>query len=1110
MADEIRRWLEELSLGEYAEAFETNAIDNEVLKDLDDDDLKAIGVAALGHRKKLLKAIQDFRDRDVDTTGQPTRPAGAERRQLTVMFVDMVGSTALSGRLDPEEMREAITAYQNAVAGVVTRFDGHVAKYMGDGVLCYFGWPRAHEDDAERAIRAALDIMRAMAGIALPNSETPSARAGIATGLVVVGDLVGEGAAQEEAVIGETPNLAARLQGLAAPGQIVLSSATRALLGNLFELEDLGRQPLKGIEALVAAYALIGARAVESRFEARHSGELAAMFGREQELALLLERWRQAKTGEGQMVLLTGEAGIGKSRITRALIDAVEGEAHTRINYQCSPYHADSALYPVTQQLAFAAEFQSGDTAPAKLDKLEALLGQGTSEIDSAAPLIAALLGLEGTARYGALNMTPQQQRQRTLQALAQQLVGLAERRAVLFVVEDAHWIDPTTLELIDLALDRIAGARVLALVTARPTFEHGFGGHPIVTRLALNRLGRTHIMAIVDRLSGGKLLPEALLEEIAAKTDGVPLFVEELTKTVLESGQLRQTDDAYELDGALQGLAIPASLHDSLMARLDRLQPVKEVAQAAACIGREFDYSTLSTISPLAETELQAALGHLIEAELIFHRGLPPEATYTFKHALVRDAAYESLLRSTRQQVHARLVAALEAAEASQPEVLAHHATEAGFTEKALGYWQQAGEEALARPAYQEAVGHLSHAIRLTEAQGEDRHWREKELELQVLMGQVLIANQGYAADLTSMTFDRALALCEEIGETPFRVPALFGYWSCQYIRSESTEDMARDFAEAVAAHSESGPHVVSLRISALVEIHRGNFIEGMALVDQALDAYDPAEHRHLAHQYAHDPRAAALNYKSWLKWWLGYPEQSDKAGEAGLAWAQELDHANTIGIALCWGRVLPSVMQGRVAEAANWAIETIEISTELVMPLWRAWSRIYLGWAQAKQGHYEEGLSRIAAGFEEAEQTGAVRWQPMLLGLHAEAQSIAGQPEAAIETLRRAFDALARTGDLACEAELYRLRAEILSGAGSGDGDGVAVDFTQAITVARRQNAKSLELRAATGLARFWSTQDKRAEARDLLAPLYGWFTEGFDTPDLKDAKALLDELA
>ncbi|MHA1571774.1 MAG: ATP-binding protein, partial [Alphaproteobacteria bacterium] len=780
MDGNIGQWLEGLGLGRYAGAFAENEITFDALPHLTQDDLKELGLP-MGPRRIVSVAIGQLAG-----PAAPTSPVSAgkssgqrveaERRQLTVMFCDLVGSTALSTRLDPEEMRDIILNYQKAVTAAVNRFDGHVAKYMGDGVLAYFGFPAAHEDDAERAARAGLSIVQVMRGMRTPGGEPLMVRVGIATGLVVVGDLIGEGAAQEEAVVGDTPNLAARLQGFAEPGQVVIAESTRWLLADLFELKDLGHQALKGIAAPVTAFAVLAERVIESRFDARRSGQLGAIVGRDQELALLTERWRQAKTGEGQLVLLSGEAGIGKSRITRGLIDTVAAGEHIRISYQCSPYHADSALYPAIQQLNRAAGFTQEDTLETKLDKLERLLGQAATYPTDVAPIIATLLGLDGVARYGALALTPQQLRARTLSTLCDQLTGLADKRPVLFIVEDAHWIDPTTLEFLDQCLDRIAGAPILTLVTARPVFQHSFGGHPIVTRLTLNRLGHEQTAAIVAKITGVKTLPPELLAEITAKTDGIPLFVEELTKTVLESGALRVTDDAYVLDQPLDTLAIPSSLHDSLMARLDRMQPVKVVAQTAACIGREFDYDLMLAVLPPAD-ELDDALERLTSAELIFRRGIPPDASYMFKHALVRDAAYESLLKSMRQTLHGRILAALQEAEAL-PEILALHAREAGLTDQAIKYYRLAAMQAVARPAFTEAIAYYRQALALIDTKTQQPELLQRELELQVRLGQAMLGGVGYAAEETTATFRRAREIVDLLGDTPQRFPVYYGSW--------------------------------------------------------------------------------------------------------------------------------------------------------------------------------------------------------------------------------------------------------------------------------------------------------------------------------------------
>jgi class 3 adenylate cyclase/tetratricopeptide (TPR) repeat protein len=876
-----------------------------------------MGVTSLGHRKKLLEAIAALGiepGAHVPVPAVTTLPAAAERRQLAVMFVDLVGSTALSAELDPEDMRDLIRTYQNTVAGEITRFEGHIAQFLGDGVLAYFGWPRAHEDDAERAVRAGLAVTAAAARLTTPAGAPLRTRTGIATGMVVVGDLIAEGATQRHAIVGETPNLAARLQAVAEPGMVVIGGTTRQLLGDLFALNDLGPQRLKGIADPIPAFAVLGERAIESRFAARQAGEVAPIVGRDQELALLVERWQQAKSGDGQAVLLTGEAGIGKSRLTQALLEAVAVEPHFLLRYQCSPYHGDSALYPVIQQLAHAAGFTAEDGTERRLDRLEVLLAAAMDDVGTAAPLIAALLDLDGDLRYGPLALTPQQRRNRTLAVLVEQLAGLAGRKPVLWVVEDAHWIDPTTLELIELALDRAPSLRVLMLITARPTFAASFASHPVVTRLALNRLARAATQSIVARITRGKRLPEVLLEEIAARTDGVPLFVEEMTKAVIESAVLREDADAYHLDGPLSALAIPTTLHNSLMARLDRLQPVKAVAQTAAVIGRSFDHRIIAALAARPEPELAEAMRRLVEAELVFRRGTPPEATYLFKHALVRDAAYESLLKSERLALHARLLDVLEGAGETTPAVKAQHAEAAGLAERALDYWEQAAVQALARPAYKEAIASFESAIRLCRALSDGPRWKRREQGLQLQLGQALIANRGYQAPATMRAFERALALADEMGDAALQVPALYGQWASVYIGGGDLGDLAQRFAALAETQPETGPRLVGLRMVALERFHEGRFAESLAVARRSLEAYDPVAHRDLAHRFGHDPRTAAANYLAWNLWHLGFPDQAVLVSEDNLRWARQVNHANTTGIALCYGVSLLNIWLRRV----------------------------------------------------------------------------------------------------------------------------------------------------------------------------------------------------
>ena len=678
---DISAWLRELGLERYDQAFQKGEIDPALLPELTDADLKELGIP-LGPRKRLLKAISALATGTEPPSAQEARRTEAERRQLTVMLVDLVGSTALSARLDPEEMREVIRAYQNAAAGEILRYEGHVAKFMGDGVLAYFGWPKAHEDEAERAVRAGLAIAGAVPTLVTPAGEALTARIGIATGLVVVGDFIGEGAAREESVIGDTPNLAARIQALAEPGGVVVSDATRRLVGSLFDLRDLGPRQLKGFAAPVHAFAVERERAVEDRFAAHQSGAPLPLVGRDQELALLLDRWRLAKGSEGQAVLLAGEPGIGKSRIVLALRERLRAEPRTSVRYNCSPFHANSALHPAIEQLARAAGFAPEDDTATKLARLEALVARAATP-DDVLPYLIDLIGLPPDGRHALPPLTPQEKKARTFRALLAQLEGLAGQRPVLLVLEDAHWCDPTTLEFFDRVVERVAALPVLLVVTFRPEFRPPWAGHAHVTSLALSRLGRAEAGAIVAEVAGGQALPGELFDAIVGRTDGVPLFVEELTKAVLEGGLLREAEGRLELAGPVPPLAIPATLSDSLLARLDRLAPVKEVAQVGAVIGREFGRALLAAVAGTDERGLTDALDRLVAAGLIFRRGARAEPLYAFKHALVQDAAYQSLLKSRRQQLHARVAEALEAGDAGEgdtpPEILAHHLTGGG-----------------------------------------------------------------------------------------------------------------------------------------------------------------------------------------------------------------------------------------------------------------------------------------------------------------------------------------------------------------------------------------------------------------------------------------------
>jgi class 3 adenylate cyclase/tetratricopeptide (TPR) repeat protein/ABC-type transport system involved in cytochrome c biogenesis ATPase subunit len=1115
---DINQWLSGLGLENFTAAFQDAQIQFSDLPDLTEEDLKEIGLP-VGPRRRASTAIKAMRGSELPLaadaviktaeTGpaenQSGSPSDAERRHLTVMFVDLVGSTEMAGRIDAEDMRNVITSYQNTVAGVVSRYEGFVAKFMGDGVLCYFGWPRANEDDAERAVRAGLAIIDSVKKTKAPDGTPLATRVGIATGVVIVGDLIGSGATQEAAVVGETPNLAARLQGIAQPNQLVLPGETHRLLGGAFELQSLGAQDLKGIGAAVEAFVVVGETSQESRFAARQTGTLTPIVGREREIELMLERWAMAHARKGQMVIVSGEAGIGKSRITQAVIDAVAKDEHVRMTYQCSPYHADSAFYPVTQQLAFAAGFAPSDSADVRLDKLEALLGKEPATLK----LIAALMGLDGTVRYGALDLSPAQQRAQTMQALAKLLVRQAAQKPVLLVYEDLHWIDPTSLELLEILLDAIADQPIMILATARPTFEYGFGGHPIVTRFALNRLGKDQIGVIVAKLTGGKALPGEIMEIIARRTDGVPLFVEELTKTILESGALKEDGERFVLNGPLSTIAIPATLHDSLMARLDRLQPIKEVAQTAACIGREFSHRLLAQIARLPEPELASALDGLIGAELIYRRGLPPEAIYLFKHALVRDAAYESQLKEKRRAIHARILTALEADPDIAPEVLAVHAEAANLNGRAIDLWEIAGKAAIARPAFDEGISNFHRAIALINPgiEGGKRPVIERALALQVQLGFACLQGLGYAAEETKTAMERALVLADLIGDTPLRFDVVFALWTGRYVRAEHAEALSwsKVLLDVAEASGDSIELVLANRSRAVYSVMSGRLAEAESFLDRSLAAYDPDRHDGIASRFGQEIGVTTHIYHSFNAVLLG--DTGRAARHAQEAENQALASGHTITICYMHGHLIICAMVANDEPALVHHLNALKpIVEEHNLHIWLIIARITSELLRAGRGdpagidQFFKLDAEMAAGrngvFLPTFRIEAGK-RALALGLHGQARDLAAMALEIIET----------TGERYSLSDLERLNAALANV--DGNGEAAEQHLQTALDVARQQGAKLYELRAAIDLARLWREQGKTAEAKSLLQPVHDSIAEGDRPEDRATAGALLAEL-
>jgi class 3 adenylate cyclase/tetratricopeptide (TPR) repeat protein len=990
---DIEKWLCGLGLQQYVTTFRDNAIDAEILSELTEADLEKLGVV-LGHRKRLLKAIATLAspaelERAKPVGRAPSISDGAERRQLTVMFCDLVGSTALASRLDPEDMREVIGAYHRCVAKTVARFDGFVAKYMGDGVLVYFGYPRAHEDDAERAVRAGLAVIQAVTEL---ESRVPlQTRVGIATGMVVVGDLIGAGSAQERAIVGETPNLAARLQGIAEPNTVVIAESTRRLLGSFFELHDLGPRDLKGLTGPVRAWVALRTSAVESRFEALRATTLIALVGREEEMDLLLRRWSKAKSGEGQVVLLSGEAGIGKSRLAAAMLERIAAEPHTHWRYFCSPQHTDSALHPIIGQMERAAKLALGDPPPARLDKLDALLAQSSTSVQDAA-LFAEMLSLSNDGRYPALELAPAQRRQRTLEALVSQIKALTRSSPVLILFEDANWTDPTSLEALGRLVDVIGALRVLLVVTFRPEFDPPWIGQPYVTALTLNRLGRRDVSAMIDLTAGDTLLPRSIREDIIERTDGIPLFVEEMTKAVLEAGTL---SEAQQTAAAVPSptRTVPASLHASLMARLDRLGSAKEVAQIGAAIGREFSYALLASVVRRSEVELGSALDRLVAAGLLFRRGVPSHTRYLFKHSLVQDAAYGTLLREPRRALHARVAQAIEShfpeiAE-TQPELLARHCMEAGLAEKAADLWGKAGQRSLARSALVEAIEQFTRGLAEMSALPATPALRRDRIKLQVALITPLGHVRGFTSPETKAAAEQAhllIAEAEALGERSEDPLLLFSvlhsFWVANTVslNGDVACDLAAQFLALAQQQAATVPLMIGHRLMGASLLVAGAYAEGRRHLDQAIALYDPVEHRPLATRFGQDNRVAALSFRSVILWLLGFPDTALADTNDALSHARRVGQAATLMFALVYAGW--SHIQRRDYAAADAHLkELVTLVEDKGASFWKTLGLTVRGWLLALMGKGPDAVGLITPGISALRSTGVSVWMPMYL---------------------------------------------------------------------------------------------------------------------------------
>jgi class 3 adenylate cyclase/tetratricopeptide (TPR) repeat protein len=1110
---DVGAWLEELGLGQYRALFAEQAIDSDVLPDLTEVDLVRIAVP-LGHRKKLLKAIGDLLGQETTERNAPielarTRP-DAERRQLTVLICDMVESTALAAKLDPEELRKVMGIYLDACANAVTSLGGFIARYTGDGIVAYFGYPAALEDAAERAVRAGLEIGQTIPNLAPLPDVTLHVRTGIATGLVVVGDLLGEGAAREESVVGETPVLAARLQTLAPPDGVAIAGNTRRLIEGVFELEFLGMCDLKGLPGVRPVWRVLCEAASESRFDATHQADVTEVVGRESELSLLLGRWQTACEGERLMVLLAGEAGIGKSRICMALASRIAAEGHFVIRLQCSPFHTHSALHPVITSFERIAGLTLAMDPIEKLERVTAAVQKSGNVAPETIALFAGLLSIPIGDRLPQHEAPLEQIKSLTLDAIDDWLVNLSRLKPVLWILEDAHWIDPTTVEAITGGLGRRESARILSIITHRPEYRPPWTGRGQVTSLSLNRLSRRQSYELVRRVAP-KNLPDALVDQIVAKTDGMPLFIEELTKVIIESGSFEASANLYDDKWGSGESMIPVTLQDSLLARIDRLTDSKFVAQIGAAIGREFSFELLAAVLPSKPKELEAALALLEAADLISARGSPPHVTYTFKHALVQEAAYSTLLISRRQALHKRIAEALQSQFAQiaevQPELLAHHFTEAGLTAQAINWWERAALRSAARYANIEAVSQFNRALALLAQLADDSTHRHREFELRIGLIEPLYAMHGYSDTEVEQNYARLLELGQDLGETRQLLRILWGRAGGALVRTDfpRAEEYLENFLDLARQAGDATSVAQGVRISAMIAIGNGELELARERFLEVIETFEREGTATTLGDYLTIPRPTTLAQYSVAAQQLGRLDEADELCARSLREARASGHHLTSCYAICLC-AMKSMVEQDPAAVFSLGDELVEIVNRHHVFYWECFTEGLLGWASARTGDVDKGLKRLQRGWEIRD-----RMQTRIFGSYfriSEADILVQNQrnDEAIALLDRvAADANAPRYD---DAEGLRVRAcaRLAQGAPLAE---VEMLLQRGLTTARRQHARLFELRTATSLAQVWRDAGRVDDARALLTPAYGWFKSGHHTADLIQARAVLDSM-
>jgi predicted ATPase/class 3 adenylate cyclase len=1118
---DVGAWLRGLGLGQYEGTFRDSEIETDTLPELTETDLEKLGLP-LGHRKRILKAIENLGDADkTSEAASPARPVPArdtaERRQLTVMFCDLVGSTAISARLDPEDLSSVLGAFQKACVSAVSAFGGSVAKYMGDGALVYFGYPEAHEDDAERAVRAGLALLDTVAAMRLPLPVRPQVRIGIATGLVVVGELIGEGGAQERVAVGDTLNLAARIQAAASPDSMVVAELTHRLAGVAFDYEDLGPHELKGIPDAARLWRVTGESGTRGRFDSRTAKGLTPLVGRAEEIGLLRRRWDYAKEGDGQLVLLSAPAGFGKSRLTLSFREHLDDSSITCLQYFASPFHVNSPLHPFIKQLERAAGIVRTDTAAKKLDKLEGILeGSAESRMEDV-PLLAALLSIPFEERYPRLQITEVVQKQRTMELLVDQLVLISHRSPVLIVFEDAHWIDPSSLELINSAIRKVANLPVMIVVTHRPEFLPPWLDLGHATVLKLNQLGRSQVAELIHKAAGGKTLPEAIIEQITIKSQGVPLFVEEITRSILESGDLEEYRDRYVLRQSIREFTIPSTLQDSLIARLDRLGSAKDVVLTASIIGREFSYELIEAVSPVSQATLLADLGRLVRSDLLEQRGTPPRSRYIFKHALILDAASQSVLKARKRELHQRIAEVFTSrfpeVVAIEPELLAHHYTEANIVDRALACWRQAAERAMARMAHAEALGHVDKAKKLVAALPAGNEQDEWELALLVIEGPLQMTLHGWESPQANRVYEAARVVAERLKRPAELFPALWGLWLGAHSSGQHAHahELYRELFDLLKQTNDPEYVVQANHAGCTQMLAEGLPHEALGHIEQLLNNYRFDLHHNLALIYgAHDPGCCGLSNRAFILTMLGHLDQADAESAKALELSERVGHKPSVAHT-CQFRAEYDIILNRPEKAEAYLDTCISLSEKYSLAAYHNAADLMQGFVRVVRGDVETGVRQAEAALETLKSVPSRRFHlPIRISIVGRAKAAAGDIEGALAIFESALDATSSTGEIWYEPETLRLKAEMLLALPEPRTSEAEQCLAAAISGAQKQDAKFWELRAANVLAGLWARQGRRAEARGLLAPVYGWFTEGFGNADIKGAAALLTELA